>query len=110
MVMQRQAPVLRMLENGNRKTEVLSKTLIVEATVKQFPEGETKFGVLRVAAPSGNSGTVYLKSDNTDTVEGFGIKAGDSKMLMVTELSGLYYIGTADDTPEIFSEIYTRGK
>jgi hypothetical protein len=93
-----------------KETRMLALTLSVKSEPERLPNGKPAFGELRVSADSGNAGDVYIADTAGACRTGprFTIEAGDSMPIKASELSKLYYFGTAGDQLSIFAEVEER--
>ena len=89
------------------KTSILGQTLAIGSEPKQLPYGQPMFGELNVTCPLANSGDVFLADSPVGCSTGprYVIAAGSEQTIKISEISNLYYFGTADDELAIFAEI-----
>lgn len=103
---------MTLLENKTEPSQaILSVSLPVKATPQQMPYGKTAHNELRLSCPAGNAGSVFVANSSAGCTSGprYEIASGDQETFKVTEISSLFFIGTAGDTLDIFAEIESYG-
>ena len=87
--------------------KILAIDLEVKSIAKQLPEGKPKYRKVVFRTPVGNGGDIYLSASavGAENAPRFSLPAGANQRLDITELSSLYYYGTAGDILSVFAEL-----